>query len=239
MPISSDVFQVDLTSGEVQVVFNADAEGQKSDKLVVPPLRVAHSQAVHTAAAKLYVFGGRQGIKMDEKPLNDLWSFDLKTKTWELIMPVNTPPTPRSFHKMLCVGDKLYVFGGCGEEGRLADLYEFDLAKLEWMPLASFAAISGRGGPGFVKSHDENLLFVVGGFSGKEMSDIFAYSINANSWSQVVKNDSTIRPFSVASGASMKIGNRVLTVFFGGEVEPSDKGHEGAGKHLSIVFLQG
>ena len=90
----------------------------------------------------------------------------------------------------------------------------------------AFDKISGRGGPGFTASADEKSLFVVGGFSGKEMNDVFRFDIERKQWEEVYSQDNTnVRPFSVSCVAIIE---ERLT-FFGGEVGESSKGHEGAG----------
>lgn len=50
---------------------------------------------------------------------------------------------------MVSIGTNLYVFGGCGEQGRLNDLYKFDTLTLSWTDLPNSNLISGRGGPSF------------------------------------------------------------------------------------------
>ena len=69
---------------------------------------------------------GANRLQMDEAPLNDLWSLDPATEAWARVeAQAGAPPSPRSFHSATAIGDKLYVFGGCGEAGRLSDLHEF------------------------------------------------------------------------------------------------------------------
>lgn len=71
---------------------------------------------------------------MGDKDINDLWSFNVNTKSWKQITDQKGDvPGPRSFHKMAAIGDCLYVFGGCGmsarnslKSGRLSDLHKFD-----------------------------------------------------------------------------------------------------------------
>jgi hypothetical protein len=43
-------------------------------------------------------------------------------------------------------GDKLYVFGGCGEAGRLNDLWEFDTSSNSWTQMPSSDAIKVKAG---------------------------------------------------------------------------------------------
>jgi hypothetical protein len=56
---------------------------KEADGSPVPKPRVAHSQVF--IDKYLYIFGGRQGILMEEKGLNDLWRFDFSTYVWEEI----------------------------------------------------------------------------------------------------------------------------------------------------------
>jgi N-acetylneuraminic acid mutarotase len=50
---------------------------------------------------------------------------------------------------MTTAGGYLYVFGGCGAEGRMKDLHKFDPKTSKWTKLASFDKIKGRGGAVF------------------------------------------------------------------------------------------
>jgi len=67
-----------------------------------PSPRIGHAQAA--IDTRLYVMGGRQGITMDEAPLNDLFCFDTTTSAWQRVEPAPgsaPPPTPRSYHRMV------------------------------------------------------------------------------------------------------------------------------------------
>lgn len=135
--------------------------------------------------------------------MNELYSFDLSTDKWtNLSLPSHgTPPSPRSFHKMVSIGNMLFVFGGCGKEGRLSDLHSYNTDTKTWTELPSFENISGRGGAGFVVSADSKSLFIVGGFSGKEMNDVFRYDIESKVYHEVYAQDNDkLRPFSVSCG---------------------------------------
>ena len=97
-----------------------------------PSLRVAHAQAA--VGDDVYVFGGRNGIEMGENALNDMWKLQIVTSDdgnvraeWtEITLVGDEVPEARSFHKMIAVGTDLYIFGGCGANGRLNDLWKFD-----------------------------------------------------------------------------------------------------------------
>ena len=130
IPIDSDVYAIDISQKGIDtssVVWRKIKAGN------TPPVpRIAHAQAA--IGNRIYIFGGRQGIQMEESPLNDLHYFDVEAKKWTEIRKVSgTPPSPRSFHQMVAVGTSLFVFGGCGNEGRLADLHEFNTTTATWV----------------------------------------------------------------------------------------------------------
>ncbi|KAL3907111.1 MAG: hypothetical protein SGILL_009005 [Bacillariaceae sp.] len=222
---------------------NGDGDGQW--RLITskpPPLRVAHAQAYHAPSSTLYAFGGRAGITMKEQAMNDLWKLDCSTpgsETWSELSFKGNPPEERSFHKMVCLGDSLYVFGGCGAvSGRLADMHRFDIPTETWHSLGPSQHLRGRGGANLVIIDSGNYLGVVAGFAGEETNDGHLFDVKAGKWCEDSLNASLegLRPRSVClSGSFPSVG---ATVIFGGEVDPSAKGHEGAGSFdNSIVVL--
>ena len=215
VPINSTLHCLDLTTFEWSILHpknNASAPGP----------RVAHCQCV--VGDKLYIFGGREGITMQEKPLNDLHYFDLVSREWVQVNGGGLHPSKRSFHKMVTDGTRfIYVFGGCGEEGRLNDLHCFDTLEETWSKLPLCQEVMGRGGA--CLGVNEHNILVTCGFSGNENNDVYLYNIKNQEWKVVTKSDSNIRPRSVCATATVK-GNFII---FGGEVDPSQKGHEGAG----------
>jgi hypothetical protein len=207
-----------------------------------PPLRVAHAQAAFQDTM-VFVFGGRAGVAMEEQPMNDLWMLDASgepgTETWTLIESLggSAPPSPRSFHRMVCVGTHLYVFGGCGETGRLADLFKFDCVHKTWESLGSSALLKGRGGANLIPLSSGTTLAVVAGFAGEETADGHCFDIAQGSWRDTALTDQLegLRPRSVCvSGSFPSVG---VAVIFGGEVDPSERGHEGAGGFENDVVL--
>ena len=204
-----------------------------------PPPRVAHAQAAYNDS--VYIFGGRAGIQMKEAAMNDLWKLDCSgepgSESWSLITPSedsDPPPEPRSFHKMVCVGHSLYVFGGCGAAGRLADLSRYDIPTNTWKCLP-VSTLRGRGGANFMPFSSSSMLGVVAGFAGEETKDGQLFEIAEEKWEP---NDLTealegLRPRSVCVAASFpSVG---VSLLYGGEVDPSDRGHEGAGGFESDI----
>lgn len=207
-----------------------------------PPARLAHAQADWNDC--VYIFGGRAGITMDEKAMNDLWKLDTSgdkgSEKWSLVEPEKSisesPPEPRSFHRMVCVNDSLYVFGGCGANGRLADLHRFDLVKKTWHNLGA-SSLRGRGGANLLTLASNRMLAVVAGFAGEETADGQTFDIGASKWNDDMLTAPLqgMRPRSVCvSGSFPSVGCAVIC---GGEVDPSDRGHEGAGGFENDVVV--
>mmetsp|Transcript_21631 Transcript_21631/g.33067 ORF Transcript_21631/g.33067 Transcript_21631/m.33067 type:complete len:347 (+) Transcript_21631:78-1118(+) len=205
-----------------------------------PPARVAHAQAAYDDKI-VFVFGGRAGITMQEQAMNDLWKLDCSspTETWSKVEAKGEIPEARSFHKMVCIGSELYVFGGCGaEHGRLADVHRFDITTETWYNMGASSLLRGRGGANFLPLASKAKLGVVAGFAGEETNDGHMYDVKAGSWEGEAfsKDLEGLRPRSVCvSGSFPSVG---IAVIFGGEVDPSAKGHEGAGGFENdLVYL--
>eukprot|EP00558_Chaetoceros_sp_UNC1202_P002395 CAMPEP_0197241226 /NCGR_PEP_ID=MMETSP1429-20130617/7321_1 /TAXON_ID=49237 /ORGANISM="Chaetoceros sp., Strain UNC1202" /LENGTH=253 /DNA_ID=CAMNT_0042701029 /DNA_START=243 /DNA_END=1001 /DNA_ORIENTATION=+ len=192
---------------------------------------------------------------MSEAALNDLWKFDAVHHTWEEIKSgvgaeaeANDNdacwPDARSFHRMIAVGQHLYVFGGCGTSGRLADLYQFDTVGKTWTSHGSAPdGFRGRGGANLVQTNPTTLA-VVAGFAGEEMGDAILFDTAAESWADKRIVD-CVSPRSVCISATVecKSGQDAAAhhavLIFGGEVCPSDKGHEGAGNFANDLVVLG
>ena len=210
---------------------------------------MGHSQAV--VGEKVFIFGGRAGITMEEKAMNDLWVLDLSKEKgeekWERIEEGGEKegcPCPRSFHQMTSFKEKIYVFGGCGKEGRLSDMWEYDLKKGGWKGWGE-GLLKGRGGACLVTL--KNGLGVVGGFAGEETNDGQLFWVGEGEregereegWAkEKIEGLEEMRPRSVCVGGEM--GGMGMAIIFGGEVNASAKGHEGAGGFENdIIILDG
>lgn len=75
---------------------------------------------------------------------------------------------------------------------------------------------------------------MIGGFAGREMSDIYVYEIPTKIWRRI----QTQLPEPRSVFASVSVGHEGH-VIFGGELSPSLKGHEGAGNFSSeVIYLK-
>ena len=193
-----------------------------------PCARIAHAAAV--VEKKLFIFGGRTGIDMGEGSLNDLHCFNTETLTWSEIKCQGQVPSARSYHAMVSRGQQLYLFGGCGAEGRLNDLYSYDSVSNTWKSYPTHQPIRGRGGPGLVAT--DTTIFVVSGFAGEETNDMYRFDLKNESW-MTLNPDPVFSPRSVFGIGCL--GD--FLVVFGGEVKPSELGHAGAGGFTNETWV--
>ena len=98
-----------------------------------------------------------------------------------------------------------------------------------------------RGGAGLVAHKDK--LFVIGGFSGKEQGDVHIFDMITQTWQELTGGPAlparSVFALGVLPQSDNKMNNDVSRwwiVVFGGEVDPSDLGHEGAGDYADEVF---
>ncbi|XP_020570991.1 nitrile-specifier protein 5 isoform X2 [Phalaenopsis equestris] len=178
----------------------------------------------------IYVFGGRDA---DHKELNELLSFDTRTNQWSLLSSNEMGPPHRSYHSMTADNRRIYIFGGCGNAGRLNDLWAYDTEGHEWIQFPSPGErCRPRGGPGLAVSSGK--VWVVYGFSGEELDDVHSFDLTNKEWSTIeTRGDEKPSPRSVFSTVS--IGKYVF--IHGGEIDPSDLGHLGAGKFAGEVYV--
>ena len=247
---------------------NPSSSSSTSTSTSSPPLRIAHAQAVHNNQ-HVYIFGGRAGVDMNESAMRDLWKLDCSgppgSETWSEVTyhprhRMNIPEA-RSFHKMICVGDSLFVSCGCGagKSGRLNDLYKFDIdidgngsggngsggngngSGGQWHLLGK-SGLRGRGGPNLLSLASGTKIGIVAGFAGEETNDGHVYDLKKQQWDSNADNVPLLtdhlkgmRPRSVCASASFS--SLGCSVVFGGEVDPSDRGHEGAGGFENDIVI--
>jgi len=78
--------------------------------------------------------------------------------------------------------------------------------------------------------------YVVAGYAGKPTNEVFRFHIASATWDQV--DSAYLRARSVCTSASLGgLGPAGAVLVFGGEVAPSDKGHDGAGAFVNDLVL--
>ncbi|KQK07894.1 nitrile-specifier protein 5 [Brachypodium distachyon] len=231
VPVDSTMYAFDLKTQSWSALTSASGD--------VPPPRVGVTMAA--VGDTVFVFGGRDKAHTE---LNELYSFDTATATWSLLSSGDSGPAHRSYHSMVAADDGkgggvVYVFGGCGNSGRLNDLWAYDVGTRRWeeLPAPEKEICAPRGGPGLAFAAGK--VWVVGGFSGdKELDDVHSFDPATGQWAAVGTTGERPSPRSVlcAAGVKGKEKGTEYVVVFGGEVDPSDLGHLGAGKFSAEAF---
>ena len=88
------------------------------------------------AAASCYHCGNDMsacaGYDMDE-----LYMLDLKTHTWELIVPKGSKPSARYLHTAVVIKDAMVIFGGNDKD--CGDVWSFSFKSRRWSQLSKVA----------------------------------------------------------------------------------------------------
>ncbi|KAK9152392.1 hypothetical protein Syun_010701 [Stephania yunnanensis] len=214
VPVDNDLHVFDFRTSTWTV---AEAAGD------VPPPRVGVTMAA--VGPSVYVFGGRDAAHSE---LNELYSFDTAAGAWSLLSSGADGPPHRSYHSTAASAGAVFVFGGCGVDGRRNDLWEFNVVTRKWVPhpAPNSATCRPRGGPGLAVVKGK--VVVVYGFAGEEVDDVHSFDLGSG-------GSEGERPSGRSVFSTAVIGGYV--VVFGGEVDPSDQGHMGAGKFSGDVYV--
>lgn len=192
----------------------------------IPPPRVGVTIAA--VGSTIYVFGGRDS---EHNELNELYSFDTCTNKWTLLSSGDSGPPHRSYHSTTADDRHVYIFGGCGVAGRLNDLWAYDVVDQKWIEYPTAGEkCKGRGGPGLVVAQEK--IWVVYGFAGVEVDDVHRFDPTNEEWTQVETDGE--KPTARSVFSTVGIGKHIF--IYGGEVDPSDLGHMGAGKFTGEVY---
>lgn len=217
-----------------------DGSWASSTPMPGPPVLGQGAAAVND---QLFIFGGREGGantfagQGTSGESARLVVFNVESACWEdwSPSPVGTPwPEPRSFLAMCSSGGLVYVFGGCGESGRLNDLWRLDPLKREWQCVhkGGTEAPLPRGGSTLVADDGNSRLVLLFGFSGQQQGDIATFDLQTGCWEvlqQAAQTGDVPAPRSVIAAAASLGATPGRVVVFGGEHEASDLGHAGAG----------
>lgn len=107
---------------------------------------------------------------------NDLFVFDLESKSWNQLFWPGIAPTPRAGHKMVLTAIGGLVFGGFMGEKYSNDVYILDIVNEKWLkPVVSGDIPIGRESFSMVSHH--GVAYIFGGYAtGVILNDV--YTIN-------------------------------------------------------------
>ncbi len=158
-----------------------------------PPPRGRH--ATTSDGERMYMGFGRyrDGRSGAYELKNDLWAFDFRTDTWELLSD-GAGPAPRSNTAFVYLDGKIWMFGGnTSSDGGFfeprRDLWYFDLETRTW------TWVDAPNGPSRRLFHamatDGEMIYVYGGgdenaFLGPFLDDLWAYDPETNQWTEML-----------------------------------------------------
>lgn len=148
-----------------------------------PSRRFGYVSVVHDN--KLVVFAGFDGSRW----LQDMYSFDFKSKTWAEVHATGQIPSARSCPAWAKDETYVYIHGGYDGVQRKSDFFRFNLNTLEWKEMPSHMNGNGNS-PSARYFHScclySNQLLVYGGYSGSlRLSDMYAFDFDTEVWSRI------------------------------------------------------
>jgi len=81
---------------------------------------------------QLMVWGGNESLTFKD---SDVYIYDMKNELWLKPKILGSPPSARSGHSCINLGDRALIFGGTNGLTKFNDLYEFHFGTLTWKKL--------------------------------------------------------------------------------------------------------
>jgi hypothetical protein len=199
--LHNDVWSYDLTTDQWSQL---SPDIPKSSNANVPDQRYHGRVAADPARNRLLIFGGTSDAeRFGNRVHNDLWSFDLTQRTWQLVPPSSPWPAPRQSFAA-DVDDqngRWYLFGGArGEQIFNDEIWRFNLPSNTWEvfntsgspPQPEFA----RFGAELAYVPVEDRFYMFGGHDLTALgprNDLWRFEINTRAWMRVNPGDAQLR----------------------------------------------
>ena len=143
---------------------------------------------------RVIVFGGRTGSTY----LNDLWAFDLDSKSWVELNAQGTPPSPRRGHNAIYdpMARRMISWAGQGDGGGsfFDEVWALDLETLQWLNVSPDMSPPARYGSASVYDPAEHRLVSFAGFSAqRRFDDVQAFDLGSQTWQDLAPEMGPIR----------------------------------------------
>jgi Galactose oxidase, central domain len=196
---------------------------EQRDPAASPSPRCGERTVYDAQSDRVVLFGGFACTSASDPGLDDTWTYDYNTDTWEQQSPDSSPPG-RMFHDMVYdeAADRTVLWGGRADDVRV---WVYDVDSDTWMPKP------GQGGPGQMRAYHamsydpaSELVLMFGGLelshplamNGELMGDMWTYDVVQEQWTEVAV-ESAPEPRSLHRLTfDPSTGSHVM---FGGEVE--------------------
>ncbi|KAL9645393.1 hypothetical protein ABK040_002592 [Willaertia magna] len=189
----------------------------------IPNARHGHSAILYNNEC-MVIFGGKFDFGMYSEYGNDIWFYNLKTKTWQKIEIDNNKQQPigRCWHSAVLYQNRfMLVFGGFyskGVEYYLNDLWSFDLELKEWNLLSKNEDINKskklnipipRNRCGSFINVDKLFVFFGNYFDGTVdhfLKDFYYFDLKEEKWVNI-NNNSSIKQKTTLSLQQLGMGH--------------------------------
>lgn len=161
--------------------------GRVNLRPAAPTSRTGHSVIWRESKREALLFGGGRG---PAHLMGDLWNYTALTGSWTSISAQGSSPPPRADHAAAWdeAGQRMFVFGGRGVGGPLADLWVLDGTTHRWRQTETTGPSPGpRQEHVAVWDDTRHRLLVYGGVrDGAALGDLWSFDPATNAWAQLV-----------------------------------------------------
>ncbi len=129
-----------------------------------PQVRCLLTAAFDKTNRRMIIYGGQRSGALD-----DIWSFDLASRTWTNLTPASRPAGrwfPASFVNR---DGRFILFGGFGNSGNNNETWSFDFQTNQWTRLTIDNSPSPRNGMAYAYVEAEDRMIIIGGASNSGM----------------------------------------------------------------------
>jgi hypothetical protein len=131
-----------------------------------PGIRCLLTGALDRTARRMIIYGGQRN-----GPLDDLWAYDLASRTWTELTPASRPSGRFFASSFVNREGHFMVFGGSTSNGNSNDTWAFNFQTNQWSQLEVAAPPSARNGMmgAYIETEDRFIIF--GGISNNGLTN--------------------------------------------------------------------
>jgi hypothetical protein len=182
-----------------------------------PEAREHAAMIADDAGKRILMIGGSGYAPQFEQMLDDVWQFDLATKSWSEITPSGDVPLGAGSRRVAQIpGQSIaYLFGGYGPPGIIyQDLYRLDFSAggAAFTKLEQVNAPGARALHGLAYDPESQRLFAFAGFGAGLFGDLWSATIDANTatWTQLAPESSPSPRYGFFYGVDGATGRVLL-----------------------------
>eukprot|EP00039_Didymoeca_costata_P008062 m.107445 g.107445 ORF g.107445 m.107445 type:complete len:526 (-) comp13930_c0_seq1:1411-2988(-) len=180
------------------------SSAQRSEHMRSPCARSGHIAVIDAKKQYMYVYGGFARFHSREVTFQQLWRFNLLSRSWTYIPTVNEGPETCCSQSAVLIGSDLVTFGGTGVPFALVNSNEIHVCSLgDKQPTWNTIEISGpkpsrRFGQSLTYDKERNALWICAGTDGFNfVMDVWKLDIETKTWHEatagILPNDDVPR----------------------------------------------